>query len=112
MAYRKPEWAKNSGLESVERYVGETIEQKVDRVVNNGEPIEDGAPRIYTERKDGVGAQYDIRTDRWEVAVDAMDAVAGSYKAKREQKGISKEDIVKDEPKADENLGKASGDSE
>ena len=35
MAYRKPEWAKNSGLESVERYVGETIEQKVDRVVNN-----------------------------------------------------------------------------
>jgi|SaaInlV_120m_DNA_3_1039746.scaffolds.fasta_scaffold04878_7 hypothetical protein len=112
MAYRKPEWANNSGLESVERYVGETIEEKVERVVNNGDPIEDGAPRIYTERKDGVGAQYDIRTDRWEIAVDAMDAVVGSYKAKREQRGISREDIVKNEPKADENLGKASGDGE
>jgi hypothetical protein len=62
--------------------------------VNENEPISDGAPRIFTERKDGVQAQYDIRTDRWEVAVDAMDAVAGSLKAKREAKGISKEDIV------------------
>ena len=83
-------------LRGVARDEGETIEQKVDRVVNGGEPIEDGAPRIFTERRDGVGAQYDIRTDRWEVAVDAMDAVAGSLRAKREMKGVTKEDIVKD----------------
>ncbi len=113
MAYREPKWAKNSGLRSVTREQGETIEQKVDRVVNNGEPIEDGAPNIYTERRDGVGAQYDIRTDRWEVAVDAMDAVQGSLKAKRakknEPKGITKEDIVKDEPKSNDKGAKASG---
>jgi hypothetical protein len=30
------------------------------------------------------------------VAVDAMDAVAGSLRAKREMKGVTKEDIVKD----------------
>jgi hypothetical protein len=24
--------------------IGETIEQKVERIINNGEPIEDGAP--------------------------------------------------------------------
>ena len=31
---------------------GESIEEKVRRVVDNNEPIEDTAPMIYTERKD------------------------------------------------------------
>ncbi len=84
------------------REVGETIEMKVQRIVKNGEPISDSSPRIFTERKEGVQAQYDIRTDRWEVAVDAMDAVAGSLKAKREKKGITKEDIVPDGEGKDE----------
>lgn len=54
---------------------GEWIEEKVRRVVENGEPIEDGAPIVYTERKDGVRPEYNIRTDRWEIAQDAMEAV-------------------------------------
>ncbi len=65
-------------------YEGETIEQKVDRIVNNAEPISDGAPLIYTERKDGVMPEYDIRTDRWELAVDAMTHVSKTELAKRE----------------------------
>lgn len=65
-------------------YVGETIEQKINRIVNNKEPIKDGAPIIYTDRKDGVQPQYDIRTDRWEIAADAMDKVSKSHLAKRE----------------------------
>ena len=36
---------------STESYEGETIEAKVQRVVINKEPIEDGAPIIYTEKK-------------------------------------------------------------
>ena len=47
---------------SVECFTGESIETKVNRIVNNGEPITDGAPIIYTERKDGVLPEYDIRT--------------------------------------------------
>lgn len=66
-------------------YEGETIEQKINRIVNNKEPIKDGAPIIYTERKDGVKPEYDIRTDRFEIAVEAMSAVDKSHKAKREQ---------------------------
>ena len=54
---------------------GESIETKVRRIVDNKEPITDGAPIIYTEKKDGVLPQYDIRTDRWDMAVMAMDAV-------------------------------------
>jgi hypothetical protein len=65
-------------------YEGDTIEQKIRRIVNNREPIADGAPLIYTERKNGVEPQYDIRTDRWDIAIDAMDKVAGSYRAQRE----------------------------
>lgn len=73
---------------------GETIEQKVDRIINNGEPIKDGAPLIYTERKDGVLAGYNIKTDRWEVAVDAMDKVAKAKTAQRENR--AKMEVVKD----------------
>ena len=62
-------------LQSVEIYEGETIEQKVNRIVNNNEPITDGAPIIFTERKDGVLPEYDIRTDRWDIAITAMDKV-------------------------------------
>lgn len=69
---------------------GETIEAKIRRIVNNKEPITDGAPIVYTERKDGVLPQYDIRTDRFEIAVDAMDKVQKSNVAKRMQ-------VVKDE---------------
>lgn len=65
-------------------YVGETIEQKVRRVTTQKEPIKDGAPIIYTDRKDGVQPAYDIRTDRFELAVDAQDYIAKSHLAKRE----------------------------
>lgn len=67
-------------------YVAETIEQKVYRITNNKEPIKDGAPLIYTDRKDGVKPEYDIRTDRFEIAVEAMSHVDKSHKAKREER--------------------------
>lgn len=67
-------------------YKAESIEHKVRRIVNNKEPIKDGAPLIYTERKEGVQPSYNIRTDRWEVAVDAMDKVTKSHQAKREER--------------------------
>jgi hypothetical protein len=64
-------------------YEGETIEQKMERVIENNEPITDSAPIVYTERKDGVLPQYDIRTDRFEIAIDAMDKVSKTHVAKR-----------------------------
>jgi len=82
---------------------GETIEQKVERVTINKEPIKDGAPLIYTERKDGVQAGYDIRTDRFEVALDAMDYVARSVQAKRENNAKLK--VVKDDGGAEPTQG-------
>lgn len=63
---------------------GETIEQKIERIVNNGEPIEDIAPTIYQPRKEGIKPEYDIRTDRFEIAIDAMGAVEKSMITRRE----------------------------
>lgn len=65
---------------------GEWLHEKVDRIINNKEPITDGAPIIYTERKEGINPDYDVRTDRWEYAVEAMQKVDKNNKARREQK--------------------------
>lgn len=69
-------------LQSVETYEGETIEQKIKRILDENEPIKDGAPIIYTDKKDGVLPAYNIRTDRWAIAIDAMDKVS-SYEASK-----------------------------
>lgn len=58
---------------------GENIITKIQRVMDEGEPIEDTAPLIYTPKKNGVEPQYDIRTDKWAIAMQAMDKVA-AYK--------------------------------
>lgn len=78
----KPNKAKFGFLPS---YEGESIEQKVRRVVENKEPITDGAPIIYTEKKDGVLPQFNIRTDKWDIAMEAMDKVQASRIAKSKQ---------------------------
>ena len=53
--------------------VGEFIETKIERIVTQNEPIEDGAPLIYTEKADGVLPEYDIRSGKFDIAIDAMD---------------------------------------
>lgn len=84
-----------SQLKSVEVYEGETIETKVSRIINEKAPIEDGAPIIFTDRADGVLPAYDIRTDRWDIAIDAMDKVNKAKIAKREEflKGEKGKDV-------------------
>ena len=78
----------------VETTEGETIEEKVQRVVENKEPIEDGAPIIYTERKDGVIPAYDIRADKWDIALNAMDQVNKTWGTKNMEKpGTFAEDV-------------------
>lgn len=77
----------------IESFEGETIETKVAKLIENNEPITDGAPIIYTEKKDGVLPQYDIRTDKWEIAQSAMDLANASKIAK--SKGLKKPDEQK-----------------
>lgn len=82
---------------------GETIEQKIERIVQNKEPITDGAPLIYTDRKDGVEAGYNIKTDRFEIAVEAMDKVTKSNLAKRDNQPSMQ--VVKDNAEGESTQG-------
>ena len=66
---------------------GERIETKVKRITENNEPITDGAPIIYTNRDDGVLPAYNIRTDRWDIAQQAMEAVNQANLAKSKNYG-------------------------
>ena len=43
------------------------------------EPIKDQVPLIYTERKTGVNLEYNIRTDRFMIAMEAMEKIS-NYK--------------------------------
>lgn len=84
--YRVTTQPKISTAKRNESYKGERIEEKIQRIVNNAEPITDGAPLIYQEREDGVQPQYDIRADRWDIALEGMDKVSKSHIAKRENR--------------------------
>ena len=77
--------SKNNGrLKSIEIYEGESIETKCARVLQDKEPITDTAPIIYTAKEDGVLPAYNIRTDRFDIAIDAYDKITRSS-AKKEQ---------------------------
>lgn len=58
-------------------YQAEPREVKLRKIINGeANNMEDGVfPTIYTEKKDGVQPEFDIRTDRFEVAIDAMDKI-------------------------------------
>lgn len=64
--------------------IGETIEKKMRRVVENKEAIKDGAPIIYTPREEGVNPAHNIRTDRFQIAAEKMDYISKSRIAKRQ----------------------------
>jgi len=87
MNYRQQHKSKSRPtLKANTSYVGETLEAKIFRMMNNKEPIGDAVPLTYTAREEGVGAEYDIRTDRWEVAVDGMDKASKAWQAQREER--------------------------
>lgn len=68
---------------------GETIETRVIRILNDKTPIEDTAPILYTDAKNGVNKNYDVRTDIFEEAIDELSDVHRSQ-AEKYQQSISK----------------------
>jgi len=65
---------------------GETIERKMQRMMKNGAEADDVTEMIFTERKDGVIPETDIRHDRWETAVDATTDQSKNHLAKRDER--------------------------
>lgn len=58
-------------------YQAEPREVKLRKIISGeANNMEDGVfPTIYTEKRDGVQPEFDIRTDRFEIAIEAMDKI-------------------------------------
>lgn len=78
-------------------YQAEPREVKLRKIINGeSNDMEDGVfPTIYTEKKDGVMPEHDIRTDRFEVAIDAIDKINQSV-ANQIAKSKGETEAVKD----------------
>lgn len=78
-------------------YQAEPREVKLRKIINGeANNMEDGVfPTIYTEKKDGVQPEFDIRTDRFEVALEAMDKINQST-ANQIAKNKGETEAVKD----------------
>lgn len=85
--------------------IGEFLETKIERIVNNNEPITDGAPIIYQERGEGINPDYDIRTDRFDVAIEAMDIATKSKLAKRLERHKTAEQKAKEKAESQSTQG-------
>lgn len=78
-------------------YQAEPREVKLRKIINGeSNDMQDGVfPTIYTEKKDGVQPEFDIRTDRFEVAIDAIDKINQSI-ANQVAKSKGETEAVKD----------------
>ncbi len=78
-------------------YQAEPREVKLRKIINGeANNMEDGVfPTIYTEKKDGVRPEFDIRTDRFEIAIDAIDKINQSA-ANQIAKSKGETEAVKD----------------
>lgn len=78
-------------------YQAEPREVKLRKILSGeSNDMEDGVfPTIYTEKKDGVQPEFDIRTDRFEVAIDAIDKINQSA-ANQIAKNKGETEAVKD----------------
>lgn len=85
-------------------YEAEPREVKLRKIISGeASNMEDGVfPTIYTEKKDGVQPEYDIRTDRFEVAIDAIDKINQSAAKQSAANQIAKN---KGETEAAKNFG-------
>lgn len=85
---RKPTAKKQHLIKLNQTYAAEGLEVKLRKILETKEPIDEVAPTIYTDKKDGVMPGFDIRTDRFDVAMDAIGKMR-SEEASRIAKGQS-----------------------
>lgn len=74
-----------TSLEINQSYQAEPLCQKLKKIINEKGKIDDSAPIVYTNKKDGVLPAYDIRTDRFEVARKGVEQLGKYYATKAAQ---------------------------
>lgn len=95
---RKPIYTCRPTLRVYATYEAEGLEVKLRRVTETNEPLAGDIPTVYTKKTDGVLPAFDIRTDRFEIAREAMSKVQESEMTKEAQRM----DVLKPIEKAQE----------
>lgn len=85
-----------SGFRINQSTEGESIIEMTEKMLNNKETVKTSKPIIYTDRAEGVLNAFNIRADRFDIAIEAMDKVQKSYKARRDG-------VIELNPKEDNN---------
>lgn len=98
---RKPIYNKAEMTAKNDIYEGQSIEEYVRQCTQTNQPIENTAPMIFTARKDGVIYEYNIRSDRWDKALEMMDRYSKAVTAKRAEYAKKNEEVGKAEPTRD-----------
>lgn len=75
-----------STIKGVQTYEGESIERYCERAANTQQPIENTSPIIFTAREDGVLAEHNIKTDKWDRAASTMNELATSRRQTRHKR--------------------------
>lgn len=83
----------------------DSLERKLEKMVMTGEDVtkNNTSPLIYTPKADGVGAAYNIRTDRFEEANKALQRASESKKRQRINEALKAEEkaLENAEPKVE-----------
>lgn len=76
---------------------GQSLEEFLRKAMKGNEPIQATAKVTYNDRKDGVLPQHDIRTDRFDLALQATDKLHATQAAARHTAdfGPSAEELAK-----------------
>lgn len=90
-----------SRLTGIKTTEGSSLEEILERRLQNKEPIGVEVGVIHTKRADGTLPAYNIRTDRFDLALDGIDRIQKSETAKREETMQIVKDDVKDESTGD-----------
>lgn len=80
---------------------GQSIEELCYQATTTNQAIEQGAPIIFTARKDGVVYEYNIRSDKFERAMEMMDKYSKAVTNRRAELSKEKEEVGKPEPTRD-----------
>lgn len=66
------------------QYTGKSLEETIRVALATNAPLDGKAPLIYTPAKEGVMPQYNIRTDKQDLALEAND----KFQASEQMKGF------------------------
>lgn len=79
-----------------ESFEGETIETKMCKIFQGTDSFDNISPEIYTLRKDGVRPEYNIRTDKWDVALEGTAQATNKWREQRKERLAAAEKIAKE----------------